>query len=159
MEIFEMEKEFNELMKKGQELIKMLKENQSKKVKRWKPNKCEEYWFIQNDGLLYRYSDGWKNGVSDKGRYKLGNCFKTEEQAQKELDRRIAECELLDLADGSVNDNTWFEIEYTPYDGRFTPGQYSTVTSSCFRFATEESCKKAIKLLGTERLKLIFRID
>lgn len=158
MEIFEMEKEFNDLMKKGQELIEKMKEKESKKVKRWKPNKLgENYYAIWSHGFIGCYT--WGDGKAENSCFKIGNCFKTYEEAQKELDRRTAEQELLDLVDGSVNDNTWFEIEYTPYDGRFTPGQYSTVTSSCFRFATEESCKKAMKQLGKERLKLIFRID
>lgn len=160
MEIFEMQKEFDELMKKGQELIKKMKEKQvvddSKKVERWRPKDGDRVWFINDNGDLEdtTYLEG-----CDELSFKLGNRFKTEAEALKELDRRIAESELLDLADGSVNDNTWFEIEYTPYDDCFTYGQYSTVTSSCYRFASKESCNKAMKQLGKERLKLIFRID
>lgn len=161
MEIFEMQEEFDALMKKGQELIEKLKKEQvaddRKKVDRWKPKKGEEYWYFDNDGNVFlTINDDSEYDVFVK---RIGNCFKTEAEALKELDRRIVEKELLDLADGSVNDNTWFEIEYSPYDNCFTTGQYSTITSSCYRFATEESCKKAMKKLGKERLKLIFRID
>lgn len=128
----------------------------SKKV-RWKPKDGGYYFSVMFDGNIKNYV--WNSDVIDNGCYKLGNCFKTEEEAQKELDRRIAEQELLDLADGSLNDNKWFEIEYEPYANCFGPGCYSEITSSCFRFATKESCQKAIDTLGTERLKLIFRID
>ena len=158
MEVFEMQKEFDALMKRGQELIKMLKENQSEKVKRWKPKQGDEFFCVDSCGKIEK-TFFTPNLNADLFRYKVGNCFKTEAEAQKELDRMLAEQELLDLADGSVNDNTWFEIEYTPYDDCFTSGQYSTITSSCFRFATEESCNKAMKQLGEEKLKLIFRID
>lgn len=159
MEIFEMEKEFDALMKKGQELIEKMKEKRfvdTSKTKRWKPKDGDVVWFINDNGDLEEMT---YIGDVDELALKIGNCFKTKEEAQKERDRRIAEQELLDLADGSSNDKTWYEIEYTPYDDCFTFGQYGTVTSSCFRFATAESCDKAINELGREKLKLIFRID
>lgn len=158
MEVFEMQKEFDALMKRGQELIKMLKENQSEKVKRWKPKQGDEFFCIDSCGKIEK-TFFTTNLNADLFRYKVGNCFKTEAEAKKHFDRMLAEQELLDLADGSVNDNAWFEIEYSPYDNCFTSGQYSTITSSCYRFATEESCKKAMKKLGKERLKLVFRIE
>lgn len=158
MEVFEMQKEFDALMKRGQELIKMLKENQSEKVKRWKPKQGDEFFCVDSCGKIEK-TFFTTNLNADLFRYTVGNCFKTEAEAQKEIDRMVAEQELLDLADGSVNDNVWFEIEYSPYDNCFTAGQYSTITSSCYRFATEESCKKAMKQLGKEKLKLVFRVD
>ena len=155
MEIFEMQKEFDELMKKGQALIKMLKENQSEKVKRWKPKVGEDYWHFENDGNLFSRVNC--DNECDVFLKSIGNCFRTEEEAQKELDRRIAEQELLDLADGFSNDS-WYEIEYMTEEDCFTSSRYSALTSSCYRFATEESAQNAIDTLSDDKLKLIFRI-
>lgn len=56
--------------------------------KRFKPENCEEYYFI----LSYGYVISKLNYMTteDKSRYDLGNCFETEEEAEKvkeELDK------------------------------------------------------------------------
>lgn len=156
-DIFEMEKEFDALVKKGQELIEKLKKEKSK-PKRWKPKDGETYWYIYGDGTIeYGFWTSKDNTVL--GRYKLGNCFKTQEAAQKELDRRIAEQELLDMCDGSSTDCFWAEIGYDRDTDLFEAGEYGRMVGSCYHFATEESAQKAIDTLSTEKLKLIFRID
>lgn len=161
MEIFEMQKEFDELMKKGQELIEKMKQNQSK-TKRWKPTLGDTFFHITNTTQIdsMRYLTG-NSHVCEKI-FKTGNYFKSKEEAQKELDRRIAEQELLDLCDGYGN----IEIGYRPYLGKFGTsgsdclfGEERVLILSPYRFATEESCNKAVKQLGEEKLKLIFRID
>ncbi|WP_315323398.1 hypothetical protein [Fusobacterium pseudoperiodonticum] len=54
--------------------------------KRFKPKKYEQYHFITSDGytifkLNFMHTE-------DKCRYNLGNCFKTEEEAQKVIDSK-----------------------------------------------------------------------
>lgn len=167
MEIFEMEKEFNDLMKAGQELIKKLKKEQvtddSKKAKRWKPKGGNVYYYINTSGDIDNFIWFGVSGSSvDNKLYKINNCFQTREEARKELHRRIAEQELLDMTDGPLNrslNGWWYEIEYKPKEDCFICGGYSVISSSCYRFASEESCQKAIDTIGTEKLKLIFRID
>lgn len=159
MEIFEMEKEFDALMKKGQELIEKLKKEQvanTTKTKRWKPKDGERYYIIKEYGRVVDIK--WDNVDFDNGCYNFHNCFKTEEEAQKELDRRIAEQELLDLVDWK--DGECSEIVYDFRDKEFSIKCLCTETCySPYRFVSKESAKKAIDTLGTERLKLIFRID
>lgn len=56
--------------------------------KRFKPENREEYYFILSDG--YVISKLNYMSTEDKSRYDLGNCFKTEEEAEKvkeELDK------------------------------------------------------------------------
>lgn len=159
-DIFEkIQADFDEFMKSAKEFIEKEKakqiDNTDKKVRRWKPENGDDYYCVMSNGNVKTFI--WNTDVADYGHYKLGNCFKTEEEAQKELDRRLAEQELLDMCDwdggekvylirygdqGDVFDCIWFDYLYSPY-----------------RFASKESCKKAIKTLGTEKLKLIFRID
>lgn len=48
---------------------------------RWKPRKGERYFFICDIGFVkFNY---WDNDVVDHDYYKFGNCFKTEEEAQR----------------------------------------------------------------------------
>ena len=127
----------------------------TKKV-RWKPKEGEPYWHIYDDGTIDY--DFWtsENDIL-LGRYKLGNCFETEGEAQKELDRRIAERELLDLCDWEGEESAYF-IEYNDKRDVFYWDWFNFIYSP-YRFATDESVKKAIDTLGEEKLKLIFRID
>ena len=56
--------------------------------KRFKPEHCEKYYFILSDGYVISKLNFMH--IEDKSRYDLGNCFKTEEKAQKvkeELDK------------------------------------------------------------------------
>lgn len=154
-----MEKEFNQLMKQGQELLEKMKEERfadvSKKVKRWKPKDGAVYYGVVADGTI-KYII-WDNDIVDNGYYKLGNCFETEEEAQKEIDRRIAEQELLDMCDWDVK--SVYYMLYSPISESFNVNCYNTLIPTPYRFASEESAKKAIDTLGTDKLKLIFRID
>lgn len=54
--------------------------------KRFKPEKYEQYHFITSDG--YTISKLNFMHTEDKCRYNLGNCFKTEEEAQKVIDSK-----------------------------------------------------------------------
>ncbi len=127
-----------------------------RKTKRWKPKEGEPYWHIYDDGTIDY--DFWtsKNDIL-LGRYKLGNCFETEEEAQKELDRRLAERELLDLCDWEGEESAYF-IEYNDKRDVFAWDWFNFIYSP-YRFASESSVKKAINELGEDKLKLIFRID
>lgn len=56
--------------------------------KRFKPENCEEYYFIISDGYVISKLNYMT--TEDKSRYDLGNCFETEEEAEKvkaELDK------------------------------------------------------------------------
>lgn len=162
MNIEEMEKEFNQLMKHGQELLEKMKEERfadvSKKVKHWKPKFGDVYYGLMGDGTIK--SIIWDNDVVDCGYYNIGNCFKTKEEAQKELDRIFAEQELLDMVDVKMSDeNRKWLIEYDPRGPVFYPNDTFFHFTTPFLFSSKESCQKAIDTLGTEKLNLIFRID
>lgn len=58
-----------------------------KDSKHWKPGLSETYWYVDSFGAIYQ--DNWEKMVGDKHRYSLGNCYKTEEEAIFERDKRI----------------------------------------------------------------------
>lgn len=163
MNIEEMEKEFNQLMKQGQELLEKMKETEiadvSKKVKRWKPKLEDEYFCVDSIGGIKKTFFSL-NSNTDVFNHRIGNCFKTEEEAQKELDRRIAEQELLDMVDAKMSDeNCKWIIEYDPRGPVFYPNNAFFRFTTPLLFSSKESCQKAIDTLGDDKLNLIFRID
>ena len=86
------------------------------------------------------------------------HCFTgTKEEAQKELDRRIAEQELLDMCDWDRD--IVYCVIYNQNSERFDVNLYNTFIPAPYRFASIESAQKAIDTLGAEKLKLVFRID
>lgn len=141
------EEQYKEYMK--------LKKKANKKVRRWKPEYGDQYWYADSDAtcVLSRCFDD----EFDLGRYKLGFVFRTKEEAQKDIDRRIAEQELLDMCDW--DGKLVYYIIYNPISESFDVNLYNTFIPTPYRFESEESCKKAVDTLGTDKLKLIFRID
>lgn len=58
------------------------------KRKPWKPNLDDEYYYVDEYG--YACSDPWVNSALDFVFYKIGNCYKTKEEAEKNKDKWIA---------------------------------------------------------------------
>ena len=53
-----------------------------KESTRWKPEKSQEYYYVGNAGSVY--DDNWANGYAiDNGRFDIGNCFQTKEEAER----------------------------------------------------------------------------
>lgn len=121
-----------------------------------KPKTDDKYYYVDTcEGCIY--SDLWMDSCMDNNRYSMGYVFKTEKEAQKELDRRLAEVELLDLCDweGGV----FYSINYYVSDNSFDWLVGKGSIFSPYRFKSVESVKKAIETLGKDKLKLIFRIE
>lgn len=153
-----LQEQFENLIKQGQELLEKMKETKIadvSKTKRWKPKDGDVYFGVVADGTIKRIT--WNDDIIDYGYYKLGNCFETEEEAQKELDRRLAEQELLDMCDW--DGGALYGIVYNVDLGEFDVTSHTSLSSSPYIFRDSSSVRKAIDTLGTEKLKLIFRID
>ena len=57
------------------------------KRKPWKPSLDEEYYYVDETG--YACSDPWVDSALDFVFYKIGNCYKTKEDAEKDKDKWI----------------------------------------------------------------------
>lgn len=52
---------------------------------RWKPEKGERYFFVGDNGMVnFTY---WENYEVDYDYYRFGNCFYTEKEAEKALEK------------------------------------------------------------------------
>lgn len=56
-----------------------------KEQTRLKPDTDQKYYFIRTSG--YVYDSIWTNDSIDRGRFDIGNCFKTEEEAERVVEK------------------------------------------------------------------------
>ena len=79
-----------EELSKLEEKLKTLKSGVGRQI----PKRGDTYYFIN-----YKvYKDRWANDSFDQQRFNSYNCFKTEEEAQKEIDRRLIKAKLNEIA-------------------------------------------------------------
>lgn len=71
----------NKIKELQDELEKLKAAKIADSSKRWKPNKYETYWLVDNCGGAGEVT--WQNGDYDKWLYLTGNCFKTKEEAEE----------------------------------------------------------------------------
>ena len=74
--------EKNKLIKELQEKLAEAEKIEVEQPKRWKPNTVGvTYWLIKNSGDVGAMT--WDNSTYDEWCYLIGNCFKTEEEAEE----------------------------------------------------------------------------
>ena len=93
--IQELEQNINSIK---EELSKLEKKLKTFKLRagRQMPENGDIYYFIGNDGSIFE--DKWANNSYDQPRFNSYNYFKTEEEAQKEIDRRLIKAKLNEIA-------------------------------------------------------------
>jgi hypothetical protein len=118
----------------------------------------DDYWFLFDDGNID--NEYWCDCLEDDGRFKIGNTFPTEKEAELESKRRNLltrfrlfrdECNGNWKADWSNRDKKW-EINYDTEDKEFK-AFWSFVTNSFSIFGyfkNEQDTKRAIDLFGDE---------
>ena len=79
-----------EELSKLEEKLKTLKSGVDRQI----PKNGDTYYFIN----FKSYKDRWANDSFDQQRFNSYNCFKTEEEAQKEIDRRLIKAKLNEIA-------------------------------------------------------------
>lgn len=52
-----------------------------KESTRWKPEMNQDYCFIDSDGSVF--CNRWDDCIIDDGRFEIGNCFQTKEEAER----------------------------------------------------------------------------
>lgn len=71
--------EKTKLIKDLQEKLARAEQIEVDESKRWKPERNEKFWYLNGDVYL----DTWTDCGSDNFQYIIGNCFKTEEEAEE----------------------------------------------------------------------------
>ena len=152
----ELKKKYEEL---GVEIKRLEKEN-----KRWRAEVNEKYYKITNEGRVLGIKD-WRY-TADNFLYKTRNYFKTEEEAQRHLEKINTYYDLMDLAEelnnGEIIDwNNDKRKHYIYYD--FT--DYELKTDYCYHYKdlgqiyclNEDFLEIALEKIGEERLEKLFK--
>lgn len=116
--------------------------------KQWRAKEGERYWFMEEDGRVADDHDD-KVGTDDR-RYRLGNYFKTEEEAQKAADWLKAFAVLRDDTKGFKPD--WRDgsqlrwgVEYNYDTNRLSVYLTFGIQSGVIYFATQDDAEESIK--------------
>lgn len=79
-----------------EQLLKLVKKSNEMTKKRWKAQNQEVYYYINYCNKIESWNES--NNKADKALYELGNYFKTREEAEFELQKRLVYQELKDYA-------------------------------------------------------------
>jgi hypothetical protein len=158
--IEELENEIKGLENRKIELLKQLELEEQKTEIVYPFEKGDDYYFVGRDGSI---SDWVWNGVEfEKQYYKLGNAFKTEQEAIRERDKRILLTRFKQFRDKCNGDwkpdlnNTKYYI-YLDCDYLML-NIFSSMIRDAFNlfgyFKNKEDCQRAIELFGDEIKRL-----
>lgn len=140
------------------QLLALVKKS-TEEPKVWKPKDEEEYYYIISGGAIN--SQKYQAFFNDKSRYEIGNCFKTEEEAEFAVERQKIITELKRFAqehNDKINWNNGRWKYYLVYDYHYPVKDisiYSTiyVKRNGIFFTSKEIAQQAIDTIGADRLK------
>lgn len=69
-------------------LVVLLNGELTIKRKPWKPKKDDLYYYVDQEGFVI--SNRWDNSYTEVLLYKLGNCYRTSEEAEANRDKWVA---------------------------------------------------------------------
>ena len=163
-EIQKLEEKREELKREVGKLDIQIKEleEQEKKCKRWRGNQNEKYWYISSDSIVNHTME--MNDDQDDGSYEIGNYFRTEEEAEKAVEKIKIYMQLKDLA---LRLNKGKKIDRTnsnqyKYHIYYEPGGLATADAYCYQDLGQIYCTNSDFLeiakqeIGEENLKKLF---
>lgn len=131
-----------------------------KESTRWKPEERQDYYCVTSDGSVVK--DDWSNWCLDDGRFEIGNCFQTKEEAERVVEYLKA---LAVVRGDGISKFTEDETNYYVYYSSEINSLRLGCTWNCIKngtfglpyFATEEDAQRSIGLHKKEWL-IIFGV-
>lgn len=124
---------------------------------RWKPEMGQNYYFVDNDGFVVR--NRWDDCSVDRGRFEIGNCFQTKEEAE----RAVEYLKALAVVRGDATSefvkgkDNWYVYYDTDSNSLKSSISCSMLDNGIFGlpyFATREDAQRSIKLHKNEWLTI-----
>lgn len=113
----------------------------------WKPNFGEEYWYVNYIGNVVCRS--WEDASVDLWLLESGNVYRTEKEAEKARERKLAKVRLQKTSDFKPdfeNGNGGWVVFYSYADKELHSMRDScTDSGELVRYATEEDSRKSIE--------------
>ena len=128
-----------------------------KESTRWKPETLQNYYCVTSDGSVAK--DDWRNWDLDNGRFEIGNCFETKEEAEKAVEYLKALAILRGDAtkEFAKGERHWFVFYNVTADYLDFGYDYSDIRNGVFGlplFATEEDAQRSIEQHKNEWLTI-----
>lgn len=122
--------------------------------KRWKPERNEKFWYLNGDVYL----DTWTDCVSDNFQYTIGNCFKTQEEAEeykKQLEYTARYKNYIEEHSEPIDWNNLCERKYfAQFDEEVEINcAYGVRSQGIIYASSEQIIKDAIKEIGEDSFK------
>lgn len=143
------------------------KEEKKSEPKIWKPEYGNWYWYIGSDGQVDNCE--WVNGPIDRGRYSMGNCFRTKEEARIAREKQKVKTELQRFADehNDSDQEEWDGAKFHYYIGYdVIEDDLIPVPAVMIRrinevyFSSKEIAEDAANKVGAKRImKYLFDVD
>lgn len=132
-----------------------------KETTRWKPEMGQTYYYVVGDGRVY--DDTWVNDSAvDNGRFEIGNCFKTREEAERAVEYLKALAVVRgDATTKFTEDDMNWTVYYHVGDNSFHLDWSYHIRNGIFGlpyFATKEDARRSIEQHEKEWLT-IFGIE
>ena len=125
---------------------------------RWKPEKFQKYYYVEDDGFVD--DDNWANGYAiDNGRFEIGNCFQTEDEAKrvKEYLKALAIVRGDATSKFTKGCRNWRVYYDSVYKYLAIDSNFSDINNGIFGlpyFATEDDAQRSIELHRNEWLTI-----
>lgn len=129
-----------------------------KEQTRWKPEMGQTYYYVGGDGRVY--DDTWVNDSAvDNGRFEIGNCFKTVEEAKRVIEylRALAVVRGDATAEFTKGKSNYYVVYNTTYNCLDVSDNCYLIKNGIFGFpyfATEDDARMSIKLHKKEWLTI-----
>ncbi len=112
----------------------------------WKPKKGDQVFLLGGNGQIF--SSSWVGANSDNKWLEFGNTYRTEEEAEKARDRRLAEVRLRKTSTFKPdwkNEKYGYSIFYGPRSKKLFVTIRTIDGGEIVRYATQEEAEKSIK--------------
>lgn len=125
----------------------------------WKPEDGEIYFYLFGTGSIH--VDRWNNCDTDCSKYEIGNCFKTEKEAEFALERQKVITELKRYAlEHNEKEIDWndevqdkFGLYFYHQSKKILINTYNFDQTTFIYFTSKEIARAAIETIGEERIK------
>lgn len=135
-----------------------LVEKGEKPVEREWPQEGDSYYRLTSDDYIVK--ERWYGDEVDCFRYDIGNCFRTEEEAEWYREHLKVCAELRRMADGKVEYGAWCDLSYYFCEDHILVCTQSDGIGNPYTFASTLRARRAIDTIGKERLKKYwFRVE
>ena len=128
-----------------------------KEPTRWKPEMCHVYYLLDDDGTVY--NNLWDDDSVDNGRFEIGNCFQTKEEAERVVEYLKALAVVRgDATTGFTKGKNNYYVSYnTAYNCLDVSDNAYLIKNGIFGlpyFATKEDAERSIELHKNEWLTI-----